>query len=58
MFKTDALINALTTHSSDIVNSVNNAINNATQDLDFIRLDKQAFELSPSDSIDYNIIEV
>lgn len=57
MFKADVLIDELTTHSSDIVNSVNNAINNATQDLDFIRLEKQAFELSPSDSIDYALME-
>jgi len=57
MFKADVLIDELTTHSSDIVNSVNNAINNATQDLDFIRLDKQAFESSPSDSIDYALME-
>jgi len=57
MFKADVLIDELTIHSSDIVNSVNNAINNATQDLDFIRLDKQAFESSPSDSIDYALME-
>jgi len=57
MFKADVLIDELTTHSSDIVNSVNNAINNATQDLDFIRLYKQAFELSPFDSIDYALME-
>jgi len=57
MFKADVLIEELTIHSSDIVNSVNNAINNATQDLDFIRLDKQAFESSPSDSIDYALME-
>jgi len=57
MFKADVLIDELTTHSPDIVNSVNNAINNATQDLDFIRLDKQAFESSPSDSIDYALME-
>jgi mannose-1-phosphate guanylyltransferase/mannose-6-phosphate isomerase len=56
-FKADVLIDELTTHSSDIVNSVNNAINNATQDLDFIRLDKQAFESSPYDSIDYALME-
>ena len=28
------------------------------QGLDFIRLEKQSFESFPSDSIDYNIIEV
>jgi mannose-1-phosphate guanylyltransferase/mannose-6-phosphate isomerase len=57
MFKADVLIDELTTHSSDIVNSVNNAINNSTQDLDFIRLEKQAFESSPSNSIDYALME-
>jgi len=57
MFKADVLIDELTTHSPNIVTSVNNAINNATQDLDFIRLDKQAFESSPSDSIDYALME-
>jgi mannose-1-phosphate guanylyltransferase/mannose-6-phosphate isomerase len=51
MFQADVLIDELTTHSPGIVVSVNNAIDNAKQDLDFIRLDKQAFESSPSDSI-------
>jgi mannose-1-phosphate guanylyltransferase/mannose-6-phosphate isomerase len=57
MFKADVLIDELTTHSPGIVASANNAINNATQDLDFIRLDEQAFESSPSDSIDYALME-
>jgi len=57
MFKAATLIDELTVHSLDIVNSVNDAVNNAAQDLDFIRLDKQAFESSPSDSIDYALME-
>jgi mannose-1-phosphate guanylyltransferase/mannose-6-phosphate isomerase len=57
MFKAATLIDELTTHSPGIVTSANNAVNNATQDLDFIRLDKQAFESSPSDSIDYALME-
>jgi len=57
MFKADTLINELTTYSPDIVNSVTDATDNAKQDLDFIRLDKQAFESSPSDSIDYALME-
>jgi len=57
MFKAATLIDELTTHSPEIVTSVNNAVNNAEQDLDFIRLDKQAFESSPSDSIDYALME-
>jgi len=57
MFQANTLISELTYHSPDIVNSVSNAVNNAEQDLDFIRLDKQAFESSPSDSIDYALME-
>ena len=57
MFKATTLIDELTTHSPKIIASVNNAVNNAKQDLDFIRLDKQAFESSPSDSIDYALME-
>jgi len=57
MFKANTLIDELTIHSPDIFNSVNDAVNKATQDLDFVRLDKQAFESSPSDSIDYALME-
>jgi mannose-1-phosphate guanylyltransferase/mannose-6-phosphate isomerase len=57
MFKADTLIDELTNHSPEIVASVKTAVNNAEQDLDFIRLDKQAFESSPSDSIDYALME-
>ncbi|MDB9933623.1 mannose-1-phosphate guanylyltransferase/mannose-6-phosphate isomerase [Candidatus Thioglobus sp.] len=57
MFKADTLIDELTSHSPDIVKLVSDAVNNAMQDLDFIRLDKQAFESSPSDSIDYALME-
>jgi mannose-1-phosphate guanylyltransferase/mannose-6-phosphate isomerase len=57
MFRPDVLIDELTIHSPNIVMSVNDAVNNAKQDLDFIRLDKQAFECSPSDSIDYALME-
>jgi mannose-1-phosphate guanylyltransferase/mannose-6-phosphate isomerase len=57
MFKADVLIDELTSHSPKIITSANNAVNNATQDLDFIRLDAQAFEASPADSIDYALME-
>ena len=57
MFKADTLIDELTTYSPDIVKLVSDAVNNAKQDLDYIRLDKQAFESSPSDSIDYALME-
>jgi mannose-1-phosphate guanylyltransferase len=57
MFKAAMLIDGLTTYSPEIVTSVNDAVNNTEQDLDFIRLDRQAFESSPSDSIDYVLME-
>ncbi len=57
MFKALTLIDELITHSPDVVKSVKNAVNNATKDLDFIHLEKQAFESSPSDSIDYALME-
>jgi len=57
MFKAAELIDELTIYSPNTIISVSNAVNNAAQDLDFIRLDKQAFESSPSDSIDYALME-
>jgi mannose-1-phosphate guanylyltransferase/mannose-6-phosphate isomerase len=57
MFQASTLISELTYYSPDIVNSVSNAVDNATQDLDFIRLEKQAFESSLSDSIDCALME-
>ena len=57
MFKASSLIDELTAHSPLIVEVVNEAVNNASQDLDFIRLDKSAFEASPSVSIDYALME-
>jgi mannose-1-phosphate guanylyltransferase/mannose-6-phosphate isomerase len=57
MFKADELINELSIYSPRIVELVSNAVNNASQDLDFIRLEKQSFELSPSNPIDYALME-
>jgi len=57
MFKACTLIDELTTYSSDIVKAASASVDKATQDLDFIRLEKQAFESSPSDSIDYALME-
>ena len=57
VFQAHTFIDELTAHAPNIVTSVNNSIINAAQDLDFIRLEKQAFESSPSDSIDYALME-
>ncbi|MBT4668401.1 MAG: mannose-1-phosphate guanylyltransferase/mannose-6-phosphate isomerase, partial [Candidatus Ruthia sp.] len=57
MFQADVLISELSEQSPNIVVSVIDAVTNATKDLDFIRLDKQSFESSPSGSIDYALME-
>ncbi|ABL02618.1 mannose-6-phosphate isomerase, type 2 [Candidatus Ruthia magnifica str. Cm (Calyptogena magnifica)] len=57
VFQANTLINELTIYSPDIIKSVNKAVDNAILDFDFIRLDKQAFTKSPSDSIDYALME-
>lgn len=57
MFQACAFLDELTIHAPNIVASVSNAVNNAGHDLDFIRLDKQDFESSPSDSIDFALME-
>ena len=57
LFQADTFIKELTIYAPDIIKSVNNAVNNATKDLDFIRLEKLAFESSAEDSIDYALLE-
>ena len=57
LFQASKLIEELKIYAPNIFISVNNAVNNATQDLDFIRLEKKSFESSPSDSIDYALME-
>ena len=57
VFQAQTFIDELKAHASNIVTSVNNSIINAVQDLDFIRLEKKAFESSPSESIDYALME-
>jgi len=57
MFNPNQLVMELSVHSVEIVNAVKKSFDNATQDLDFIRLETQFFESSPSDSIDYALME-
>jgi mannose-1-phosphate guanylyltransferase/mannose-6-phosphate isomerase len=57
MFQASVFIDELTATSPSIVESVGIAVNNATEDLDFIRLEIKAFESSPSDSIDFALME-
>jgi len=57
MFDPSQLIMELSVHSVEIVNAVKKSFDNATQDLDFIRLESQYFKSSPSNSIDYALME-
>ncbi|MDA7842762.1 mannose-1-phosphate guanylyltransferase/mannose-6-phosphate isomerase [Methylophilaceae bacterium] len=57
MFKAVTLINELSVHSPAIIEPIRAAVNNATIDLDFIRLSEDEFKSSPSESIDYALME-
>lgn len=57
MFKASVFLEQLRQHRPDIYNACQSAMNNTTSDLDFIRIDKTAFELCPDDSIDYAVME-
>jgi len=57
MFKPKVFLDELTTHSEKILNTIKKSLENSSDDLDFIRLERNAFELSPSLSIDYAVME-
>jgi len=57
MFQANTLLDELTIYSPEIVKVAEKSINNAIKDLNFIRLDKKAFESSPSISIDFALME-
>ncbi|EAS65228.1 mannose-1-phosphate guanylyltransferase/mannose-6-phosphate isomerase [Photobacterium angustum] len=57
LFKASRYLAELEKYSPDILKACQAAINTATQDLDFTRLDKDIFECCPDDSIDYAVME-
>jgi mannose-1-phosphate guanylyltransferase / mannose-6-phosphate isomerase len=57
MFRATRYIEELRTHRPEIVTQAVAAIAGARKDLDFVRVDRQAFEACPSDSIDYAVME-
>ena len=57
MFQPETLINELTFHANDIVQAARSSVDNATKDLDFVCLEEKFFKLSPSESIDYALME-
>ncbi len=57
MFRTDTVVEQLSLHAPDMVTACRAALEKGGEDLDFFRLDSEAFESSPSDSIDYAVME-
>lgn len=57
MFRADVYLKELGQFQPQILAEVQLAVSGALRDLDFIRLDAQSFSASPSDSIDYAVME-
>ncbi|HEY9098710.1 MAG TPA: mannose-1-phosphate guanylyltransferase/mannose-6-phosphate isomerase [Thiobacillus sp.] len=57
LFKAADYLNELKTLRPDILDASRAALDAATLDLDFVRLDPAAFEACPSESVDYAVME-
>lgn len=57
MFTASSYLEALGQEHAEMVNCATQAVERAEQDLDFLRLDEASFSASPSDSIDYAVME-
>ena len=57
LFKAQTFIDELRHLAPEILEAVSEAHSNAKTDLDFLRLEKTAFERSPSISVDYAVME-
>ena len=57
MFRASQVLSEMDTYVPDIVAACRNALAEGKADLDFFRLDPTAFEICPSDSIDYAVME-
>ncbi|AOV17555.1 mannose-1-phosphate guanylyltransferase/mannose-6-phosphate isomerase [Acidihalobacter aeolianus] len=57
LFTAEHYLQAMETHAPAILEAVRRAHALAREDLDFLRLDAKAFAASPSDSIDYAVME-
>ena len=57
MFKASVYLEQLGRLNPAMLKACEDAYANAKRDLDFVRLDKEAFSASPSDSIDYAVME-
>lgn len=57
MFKASVYLQELEKYNPAIAKNAQASVQNSKNDLDFIRLDKDHFEQSPEDSIDYAVME-
>jgi mannose-1-phosphate guanylyltransferase/mannose-6-phosphate isomerase len=57
MFRPEVYLAELEASSPEMLVACRKALENARRDLDFLRLDSEAFKACPSDSIDYAVME-
>lgn len=57
LFRADRYLEELAEHAPAMLTAARAAMAQARADLDFIRVDREAFAASPSDSIDYAVME-
>ncbi|XPF95053.1 mannose-1-phosphate guanylyltransferase/mannose-6-phosphate isomerase [Colwellia sp. RE-S-Sl-9] len=57
MFKASRYVDVLKTYNPEIYNACVKAMQVQNQDMDFVRVDKDAFMVCPDDSIDYAVME-
>src|SRR5262249_18322102 len=57
LFRADVLLSELERLEPDMATAIKTAVANATNDLDFIRLQPEAFARAPQKSIDYAVME-
>ncbi len=57
LFKPSAFLSELSAYAPEIYSAVSRAVVESYKDLDFLRLNEAAFSSSPSDSIDYAVME-
>lgn len=57
VFRADALIEDMGRHAPQVLAAARDALGKAARDLDFVRLDAEAFARAPNISIDYAVME-
>jgi len=57
LFKAESYLQELEMNAPAITAACREALGKAVKDLDFVRLDSEAFQVSPSDSVDYAVME-